>query len=304
MARRRSRRSSPSASATPWSGSHDRRVGRSSRAPLRGHANPVARRRSPASLRSRPSFSWWRHGVGKTTPSASSPRAISRPASGRARRGRQNAAAVQQLEVWGKRIGASVISERGGRTRAPSPSTRRRRRAVKAAPTYLRRHGRPPPHEGPAHGRDQESAPHDREGLRRGAPRDAARPRRDDRSKRARPGAIFKQLLNLTGIVLTKLDGTAKGGIVLAICDELKVPVRYIGLGERAEDLREFGRISSWRRCSARGTRRSPLHERRMSGHMMNENVEKILREPHCLAEIAHDIVPRTFADSLIPKQF
>jgi fused signal recognition particle receptor len=40
--------------------------------------------------------------------------------------------------------------------------------------------------------------------------------------------------------VLTKLDGTAKGGIVLAICDELHVPVRYVGLGERAEDLREF----------------------------------------------------------------
>jgi hypothetical protein len=34
--------------------------------------------------------------------------------------------------------------------------------------------------------------------------------------------------------------GTAKGGIVLAICDELKIPVRYIGLGERAEDLKEF----------------------------------------------------------------
>ena len=40
--------------------------------------------------------------------------------------------------------------------------------------------------------------------------------------------------------MLTKLDGTAKGGIVLAIADELQVPVRYIGLGERAEDLREF----------------------------------------------------------------
>jgi fused signal recognition particle receptor len=52
--------------------------------------------------------------------------------------------------------------------------------------------------------------------------------------------ALFKDALDLTGIVLTKLDGTAKGGIVLGICDELKVPVRYIGLGERAEDLREF----------------------------------------------------------------
>jgi len=52
--------------------------------------------------------------------------------------------------------------------------------------------------------------------------------------------SLFKEALDLTGIVLTKLDGTAKGGIVLGICDELKVPVRYVGLGERAEDLREF----------------------------------------------------------------
>ena len=51
---------------------------------------------------------------------------------------------------------------------------------------------------------------------------------------------MFKEAVDLTGIVLTKLDGTAKGGIVLGICDELKLPVRYIGLGERAEDLREF----------------------------------------------------------------
>lgn len=51
---------------------------------------------------------------------------------------------------------------------------------------------------------------------------------------------LFKEALELTGIILTKLDGTAKGGVVLAVCDELKVPVRYIGLGERAEDLREF----------------------------------------------------------------
>jgi fused signal recognition particle receptor len=51
---------------------------------------------------------------------------------------------------------------------------------------------------------------------------------------------MFKDALELTGIILTKLDGTAKGGVVLAVCDELKIPVKYIGLGERAEDLREF----------------------------------------------------------------
>jgi fused signal recognition particle receptor len=54
---------------------------------------------------------------------------------------------------------------------------------------------------------------------------------------------MFKDAVDLTGIILTKLDGTAKGGIVLGICDELKLPVRFIGLGERAEDLREFSPI-------------------------------------------------------------
>jgi len=39
---------------------------------------------------------------------------------------------------------------------------------------------------------------------------------------------------------LTKLDGTAKGGVIAAICDELQVPVRYIGIGERLDDLRPF----------------------------------------------------------------
>ena len=50
----------------------------------------------------------------------------------------------------------------------------------------------------------------------------------------------FKEITNLTGIILTKLDGTAKGGIVLAIKDEVGVPVRYIGLGESADDLQTF----------------------------------------------------------------
>lgn len=50
----------------------------------------------------------------------------------------------------------------------------------------------------------------------------------------------FKEITNLTGIILTKLDGTAKGGIVLAIKEEVGVPVRYIGLGENQEDLQVF----------------------------------------------------------------
>jgi fused signal recognition particle receptor len=50
----------------------------------------------------------------------------------------------------------------------------------------------------------------------------------------------FKDVMALTGLVLTKLDGTAKGGVILGICDELKIPVRYIGIGEKVDDLREF----------------------------------------------------------------
>jgi fused signal recognition particle receptor len=50
----------------------------------------------------------------------------------------------------------------------------------------------------------------------------------------------FKDALDLTGIVLTKLDGTAKGGVILGISDALKLPVRFVGLGERPDDLHEF----------------------------------------------------------------
>ena len=51
---------------------------------------------------------------------------------------------------------------------------------------------------------------------------------------------LFHEAIGLTGLVLTKVDGTAKGGIVVSICHDLEVPIRYIGLGEKAEDLKEF----------------------------------------------------------------
>ena len=50
----------------------------------------------------------------------------------------------------------------------------------------------------------------------------------------------FKEITNITGIVLTKLDGTAKGGIVLAIKEEVNLPVKFIGLGEKMTDLKPF----------------------------------------------------------------
>jgi len=50
----------------------------------------------------------------------------------------------------------------------------------------------------------------------------------------------FHEALGVTGLVLTKLDGTAKGGVVIGICDELKIPVRYVGVGEAVGDLKPF----------------------------------------------------------------
>ena len=51
---------------------------------------------------------------------------------------------------------------------------------------------------------------------------------------------LFNEALAVTGLALTKLDGTAKGGIVIAICSSLNIPLQYIGIGERIEDLRPF----------------------------------------------------------------
>ncbi|GCU50101.1 signal recognition particle receptor [Escherichia coli] len=63
----------------------------------------------------------------------------------------------------------------------------------------------------------------------------------------ARPGAnavsqaqLFHEAVGLTGITLTKLDGTAKGGVIFSVADQFGIPIRYIGVGERIEELRPF----------------------------------------------------------------
>ena len=50
----------------------------------------------------------------------------------------------------------------------------------------------------------------------------------------------FKNAAGITGIVLTKLDGTAKGGIVISVADALQIPVKFVGVGEQADDLMPF----------------------------------------------------------------
>ncbi|RUM36952.1 MAG: signal recognition particle-docking protein FtsY, partial [Desulfobulbus sp.] len=51
---------------------------------------------------------------------------------------------------------------------------------------------------------------------------------------------LFGEAVGVSGLALTKLDGTAKGGIVANVCRELKIPVRFIGIGEQMDDLRDF----------------------------------------------------------------
>ena len=51
---------------------------------------------------------------------------------------------------------------------------------------------------------------------------------------------LFTEAAGVTGIVLTKLDGTAKGGVIVGLADEFGIPVRYVGVGEGIEDLRDF----------------------------------------------------------------
>lgn len=52
----------------------------------------------------------------------------------------------------------------------------------------------------------------------------------------------FNEALGITGLIITKLDGSAKGGILLSIADKLKIPIRFIGIGEKAEDMQKFDR--------------------------------------------------------------
>jgi fused signal recognition particle receptor len=150
------------------------------------------------------------------------------------------AAAVQQLEVWGKRVGANVIKGKEGADPASVAFDATNSALQFGADILLI----------DTAGRLQTKVPlmDEIKKVRKtiakaldGAPQETLLVLDATTGQNAlSQAALFKDALDLTGIVLTKLDGTAKGGIVLGICDELKVPVRYIGLGERAEDLREF----------------------------------------------------------------
>jgi fused signal recognition particle receptor len=150
------------------------------------------------------------------------------------------AAAIEQLEIWGRRAGVEMIKHRSGSD--PSAVVYDGMQAAKSRgidvlliDTAGRLHTK-------VHlveelkkirrviAREQPSAPHEtllvldattgQNGLQQ--------------------AKIFKEATDIDGIVLTKLDGTAKGGVIISIQEELGVPVRYIGVGEDVEDLQPF----------------------------------------------------------------
>jgi fused signal recognition particle receptor len=150
------------------------------------------------------------------------------------------AAAVLQLEVWGKRIGCNVA--RGKDHADPSSVVFD---AIKQAEvdgidvvlidTAGRLHTKAPLMEELRKiGRTVEKAI--------GRPADEVLLVLDSTNGQnaLSQASLFKEALTVSGIALTKLDGTAKGGVVLGIVDEQRLPIRYIGIGERVEDLREF----------------------------------------------------------------
>jgi fused signal recognition particle receptor len=150
------------------------------------------------------------------------------------------AAAVEQLQIWGERNGVPVIAQAAGADPAAvifdgMQAARARGAQVLLADTAGRLH-------------TQSNLMEELKKIKRvmgrvdaGAPHEVLLVLDASQGQNALQQArLFNEALGVTGVVLTKLDGTAKGGIVLALASELKLPIRFIGVGETAEDFMEF----------------------------------------------------------------
>jgi len=150
------------------------------------------------------------------------------------------AAAIEQLEVWGERSGVEIIKTRQGSD--PSAvlfdalqAAKARQNDVLIVDTAGRLH-------------TKNSLMAELDKMRRttqrlipGAPHEVLLVLDATTGQNGLQQArLFTESAGVTGIVLTKLDGTAKGGIVVAIARELKLPVRFVGIGEKIEDLLPF----------------------------------------------------------------
>ncbi|MGF1669402.1 MAG: signal recognition particle-docking protein FtsY [Balneolaceae bacterium] len=154
------------------------------------------------------------------------------------------AAAVDQLKIWSERAGVPLIQQ--GQNSDPAAvaydtvsSAKARGADVSIVDTAGRLH-------------NKKSLMDELEKIKRvmgkvvdGAPHEVLLVLDASTGQNAMQQAkAFTEVVDITGLVLTKLDGTAKGGIVIGISNELKVPVKYIGVGEQIEDLQIFDRVA------------------------------------------------------------
>ncbi|HLO12330.1 MAG TPA: signal recognition particle-docking protein FtsY [Pseudoneobacillus sp.] len=150
------------------------------------------------------------------------------------------AGAIEQLEVWGERVGVEVIKQEAGSDPAAVmydaiKSAKARNADILLCDTAGRL-------------QNKVNLMKELEKVKRvierevpGAPHEVLLVLDATTGQNALIQAkTFKEATNVSGIVLSKLDGTAKGGIVLAIRNELKIPVKFVGLGEKMDDLQEF----------------------------------------------------------------
>lgn len=150
------------------------------------------------------------------------------------------AAAVEQLELWGERTGCPVVSQsEGGDPGAVAFDAVRSAVAKESDVVLLDTAGRL---HNKAHlmeelkkikrvvEREVDGAPHEKLLIVDGSTGQNA----------INQARLFNEAVGITGIIITKLDGTAKGGIVVPIARELGIPIRFIGVGEGVKDLQEF----------------------------------------------------------------
>jgi fused signal recognition particle receptor len=150
------------------------------------------------------------------------------------------AAAIDQLEVWGERVGCNVIKHKHGSD--PSAvvfdalkSAQAKNIDVLMVDTAGRLHTKAPLMEEIKKIYRIISREH------AGAPHEILLVLDSTTGQNAIAQAkMFKEAINISGIALTKLDGTAKGGVIVAISEILQIPIRYVGVGEKIDDLRAF----------------------------------------------------------------
>lgn len=150
------------------------------------------------------------------------------------------AAAIEQLEIWAKRAGAAIVKHQSGSDPAAVAydaieSAKHKKIDIVIIDTAGRLHTKSPLMEELKKIKRvvEKAMPH--------APQEILLVVDATTGQNAlRQAQLFNEAIGVTGIALTKLDGTAKGGIVFAIKKELGIPVRLIGVGEGIDDLRDF----------------------------------------------------------------